>query len=536
MWYALRDVRSRPKQFISLVAVSAAILTVMILAVLWEGALWREDVMPEKEHNYHFYFYNLSDEDKAYIRSQPWVLTTYDVYSELESVKGTAHENAFRVRVTWENNAKSAMYARELLLRRGIIENEPYDKQYEREYNQAYGNLLEAWMGATVKNGMPIETMAKNIAITSTLDKYILNNNYTMKTLNGYTMQPTFLLRTFLLMLFLCAAILILTLETYRANFREYGTLRALGFKNGQLLLVNLCRTLLVSAAAIPVSALFTFVIVRVYYLITAPLRTSVGSVYFTIDETVPVAALFLLAICLTAASLLASVIVFAMHKSKTTMSYLRGEDTFAVSFVSKTSPRFENAAGVLGYCRLYAVRARAMLSRYTVITAIMMPLPMFYLVVGVSMLGKDSSAASQISAIYTAFQSVAVFVTTLCVTHAASRMFASSRSAELGVIRAIGGSKSTVRSVTYPIAALQFGAVLVLALLINGIITDAFATNIAVASRENAKTIAELLASGLLGVISAVCFVLPSAFSGLISFLIGFFRRPIIAAIREVE
>ena len=124
--------------------------------------------MPEKEHNYHFYFYNLSDEDKAYIRSQPWVLTTYDVYSELESNKGTAHENAFRVRVTWGNNATSATYARELCLKRGIIENEPYDKQYEREYNSNYEALRIAWNDTTVKNGMPIETMARNIAITST--------------------------------------------------------------------------------------------------------------------------------------------------------------------------------------------------------------------------------------------------------------------------------------------------------------------------------------------------------------------------------
>ncbi len=536
MWYALRDVRSRPKQFISLATVSAAILTVMILAVLWEGALWREEVMPEREHNYHFYFYNLSEEDKAYIRAQPWVLTTYDVYSESESAKGTAHENSFRVRVTWENNAKSATYARELLLKRGIIDRAPYDTQYEREYNTNYEALLVAWNGTTVKDGFPIETMAKNLTVTFMLDKYIINRHYTMQTVNGYTMQSPFLLRTFLLMLFLCAAILILTLETYRANFREYGTLRALGFRNGQLLFVHLSRTLLVSAAAIPVSAVFTFIIVRLYYLITAPFRTDAGHVFFTIDENIPVLTLFLLALCLTAASLAAAAIVFFMHKSKTTMSYLRGEDTFSVSFVSKTSPRFESAADVLGYCRLYAIRARAMLSRYTVITAIMMPLPMFYLVLGVSKLDGADSAAGKTSAIYTAFQTVAVLVTTLCVTHAASRMFAASRTSELAVIRALGGSKSTVRRVTYPIASLQFGAVLVLALIFNGVINRAFATNITIASTENAKALAALASEALLPLFSAVCFVLPSAFGGLISFLIGFFRRPIIAAIREVE
>lgn len=536
MWYALRDMRGRPKQFLSLVAVSAAILAVIILAVLWENALWREDVMPEKEYNYHFYFYNLTEDDKDFLRSRPWVLATYDVYNDSESAKGTAHENSFRVRVTWENNARSMTLAREFFLQRGIVDREPYAKLYEIEYNKAYGNLLDAWMGMTVKNGITIETMARNIAITSTLDDYIINNDYTMRTINGYTMQASFLMRTFLLMLFLGGAILILTLETYRANFREYGALRAIGFRNEHLLYVNLCKNLLVSLAAIPVAAAVTYGAVQLYYLLTAPLRADAKNVYFTIADYIPVPTLLVLSLCLTVSSLISTVIVYALHRNKTNMSYLRGEDTFTVSFVSKTSPRFESASSILEYCRLYAIRARSTLSRYTVVTAIMMPLPMFYLLVGVSMLGDANSAAGQISAIYTAFQTLAVLITTLCVTHAASRMLAASRNQELGIIRAIGGSKRTVRAVTYPIAAVQFCAVLVLSVILFQSVTDGFATNMDVASKNNAKALTALASEALLPLCSAIFFVLPSAFSGLISFLAGFFKRPIIEAIREVE
>ncbi len=533
MWYALRDVRRRPKQFLSLVAVSAAALAVIILAVLWEEALWRESVMPEREYNYHFYFYNLRPEDKEYLNAQPWVLTTYDVYSDSEHSKNTVYENSFRVRVTWENNARAATLARDFLTESGLLEREPYATQYENAYKSNYANLTENW---TPTPTLTVETMARNNTITSMLDEYILNNSYMRSVINGYAMQSGFLLRLFLLMLFLGGAILILTLESYRENFREYGTLRALGYRNRQLLTVNLCKNLLVNLTAIPTAAATTWGAVRLYYGIIAPYREQVDSVYFTVADFIPLPMLLFLALCLLAASLTGTVIVYAMHRSKSLMSYLRAEDAFAVSFVSKTSPRFESARRILAYCRLYAVRARGTLARFTAVTAVMMPLPMFYLVSGLNVLGEMDSDAGKVGAIYIAFQAIAVLITTLCVTHAASRMLAASRASELGVIRALGGSKSTIRQTTYPIAAMQFFAVLALSLWLSGTITGAFATNITVASRENAKTIAEIVSSGLLGVCTAVCFVLPSAFSGLIAFLIGFFRRPIIAAIRETE
>ena len=289
MWYALRDVRRRPKQFLSLVAVSAAILTVVILSVLWEAALWREDVMPLKEHNYHFSFYNLSEADKDYLRAQPWVLATYDKYSDSEHTINTPFGNYFCVRVTWENNAKAISLARQVFIERGIIENEAYAKLYENEYNTVYGRLLDAWLGATVKDGITIEQMSENNALTFMLDKYIVNRSYTLNCINGYAMQAGFLMRTFLLMLFLSGAILVMTLETYRANFREYGALRALGFRNEQLLFVHLCRSLLVSAAAVPTAAAVTYGAVQLYYLIPAPLRAEAGNVYFTIADFIPI-------------------------------------------------------------------------------------------------------------------------------------------------------------------------------------------------------------------------------------------------------
>lgn len=70
LWYALREFRRRPKRFLSLTAVSTAILCVLILSVLWESAVWRAEVMPARPENYHFSFYNLTEADKDYIKKQ----------------------------------------------------------------------------------------------------------------------------------------------------------------------------------------------------------------------------------------------------------------------------------------------------------------------------------------------------------------------------------------------------------------------------------------------------------------------------------
>ncbi|MGM9653629.1 MAG: FtsX-like permease family protein [Eubacteriales bacterium] len=536
LWYVLREFRRRPKRFLSLTAVSAAVMSVMILLVLWMEAEWRADVMPEKPNNYHFSFYNLTEADKNYIRSQDWVQATYDIYSSDPDIPA-AYVNSFRVRVTWDHVGDAVALARSVMLRRGLFEREPYAELYRREYQDQYEKFLEKWNGQTQNGGTTIEE-ASAINARSFLLRYggIKNKYFISKTQNSYIMQPAFFSTLLMFALFFSGATTILILETYRSCFREYGSLRALGCRKSQLFVINLLETLGVNLAAIPIAILFTAGAVQLYYRLTAPYAAAAQDAYFTITDYVPVRTLLVLSGYLIFAALLGALLVCWLYRDKTIMSLLRGEGTFTVSFVSKTSSRFEKARGVGAYSRLYAFRARSTLIRYAVIVAIMMPLPMYYLLVGIFMLTGMNTPSDIVQGVYILFQAVAVLATTLCVTYAASRMSARSRAPELAVLRALGANHQTIRRVTYPTATMQGAAILLLATFINLTISNTFVTETYVASREGAQSAAAVLAELLMSVLSAACFVLPSVYSGLITFLHGFFCRPILTSIREPE
>lgn len=533
LWYVLRELRRRPKRYLSLVAVSAAVMTVMILVILWNEAEWRANVMPDHANNYHFSFYNLTEADKNYIRKQSWVQATYDIYQD---TRDPAYCNTFRVRVTWEHVGDAVSLARTVMLERGLFERVPYAERYQREYEDQYAKFLNKWMGMTQRNGITIEEAA---AINAR--SYILrcggikNDSFLNKTRDTYTMQPSFFSFLFMLSMFLGAATTILILETYRTSFREFGSLRALGFTRAQIFLVNLLESMGVALGAIPVATLFSLGAVQLYYELIEPYKAEAKALYFTIANYVPLSTLALLSVFLILSALLGTLFVCWLYRSKSVLSLLRGEGTFIVPFVSKTSAAFERSRNVGGYVRLYGIRARAALMRFSAIIAIMMPLPMYYLLAGVSMISVMDSAEEIIQAIYTAFQIAAVLITTLCVTYAASRMSAHSRAQELAVFRALGADRRAIHRVTYPLATLQGGVILCVALLLNLALNSMTAATY-VGSAEGAKALGEHLSGVLVYLISAAVFVLPSAYSGLITFLHGFFRRPIMTSLRETE
>ncbi len=533
LWYVLREFRSRPKRVLSLIAVSAAILSVMILVVLWEEAAWRADVMPQRQENYHFSFYNLTEADKDYIRKQEFVQITYDLYHNAED---PTYANTFRVRVKKEYWHRSLACAEEILMARGLLSRAPYAKIYNADYKDQYQKLLDRWYGAKVKNGVRIEDASALNARGFVLIQYVQNSSYTMRTQNGYIMQPAFLSFLFVLALFLGAAILILALEMYRANVKEYGCLRALGLKKEQIFFVNLWESLLVNLLAIPIASLATYGAVHLYYLLTDKYTSNANDIYFTIANYIPLTVLSLLSLYLIVTALGSIALSCFMYRKKGVMSLLRGEDTFHIPFVAKTSPQFENARGIGVYARLYGLRARASLVRFTLIVAIMLPLPTSYLLQGVSMLTIPDTPSHIVQAIYSAFQITAVLITTLSVTYSASRMLAQSRAQELSVIRALGGSRQTIRRVTYPIAAVQAGSILVLSLFVNAAISRFFSTGNYIGSTEGARAVSELAGVVIVYAVSTAVFVIPSAYSGLLSFLHSFFRKPIITSIRETE
>ena len=533
LWYVLREFRTRPRRWLSLAAVSAAVMTVMILMVLWMEAEWRADVMPDHRENYHFSFYNLTEADKTYIARQDWVQASYDLYT---NDRREEYVNQFRVRVTWEYTANAVTLARKILLERGLLEREPYASAYQREYEWQYAEFVNKWMGMTERGGITAAEAATVNARSYILRSMVNNTSFLQKTQNSYTMQPSFFSFLFMLALFLGAATTILTLETYRSAFSDFGTLRALGMDRRHIFYVNLIESLGVALAAIPAAILLSVGAVQLYYVLSAPYVEAAGEVYYTIAHYVPIPTLGVICLYLIGAALIGTVIVCLIYRTKSILSLLRSMGTFAVSFVSKTSSFFENSVGVGGYSRLYSIRSRASLLRFTAIIAIMLPLPMYYTIVTLSVIGSMDTPAAIVQGIYILFQAAAILITTLCVTLAASRMAARGRVTELGIFRAMGADRAAIRRITYPTAGAQSIAMLALAVGVNLFIGGFFSTGNYIDTTAGAVSAGEALLQMFLYAISAAVFVFPSTYGGLLLFLHGFFRRPIIESIREYE
>jgi ABC-type antimicrobial peptide transport system permease subunit len=489
--------------------------------------------MPDHEENYHLSFYNLTDADKEYIRRQEWVQATYDLY---HNANDPVYSNTYRVRVTWDHVYDAISLARTVMLERGLFDRAPYAKRYQQEYESQYQMFLSKWMGMTERNGITVEE-ASTLNARSYVLRFsgITNNSFINKTRDSYTMQPQFFSFLLVISLFLGSASTILILETYRLSFREFGSLRALGFTKSQIFFVNLLESLFVGLGAIPLAIIVSLGAIRIYYWLIEPYRAHVRELYFTITGYIPLQTLAVLCIFLLFAALLGTLFVCFLYCSKSVLSLLRGEGTFSVSFVSKTSPAFEHSPHIGGYVRLYGFRARSSLLRYSAIIAIMLPLPMIYLISGVMILSDLSTPEKIIQGISNAFQIVSVLLTTLCVTYSASRMSARSRAPELAVFRALGADRSAIRRVTYPLATLQGGLILVLAMVVM-LAASSANTPTYIDTTAGARAISEILGELLVYTVSAVTFVLPSVYSGLLTFLYGFFRRPILSSLREPE
>lgn len=148
-WYAIRELRRRPRQFLSLTAVSAAVMTVLMLMILWMNATWRAEVLPLNQSNTHMHFYNLTESEKDYIRQLDYVQTTYDEYDfEMAEFSNPAYLNCFRVRLTWEHNADAPTIAVQLMKKLNLYTREPYVKKYEHEYNRLVDEYKTKWGGA----------------------------------------------------------------------------------------------------------------------------------------------------------------------------------------------------------------------------------------------------------------------------------------------------------------------------------------------------------------------------------------------------
>lgn len=540
-YFAISELRRRPRHFFAQTIVSAAILTTLVMMLLYMNANWRNQVMPEKPQNYHFTVKGLTEYEKKQIRAKPYVLACYDVeryVSSNETVNDT-----LRVRVIWSENNNAIKYAWEIFDELELWEREVYKGSYNSTLQSVIYELKKTYFtdneyflidsNTTLRSRA--EAIAKQRFVSS---KTVRNSSYCNSIMNSYTMQPEFLMLTSLIALFLGGVIMILQSENYRALMPEYGSLRSFGLKKIQLFYINAIQTIAASIAAIPIGSVAAVITVKIYLLVNKDILTD-DSIYFKLTENIPISVILVMSLILLIVSVLGSILVCRYYRDRSTMQLLKREGSVQVSFVAKTSPRFERARSIGIYSSLQIRRTRTAFILLTAIIAIMMPLPTsFMMQAGKVLFNSDEiSNADTAMGMYFLFQSIILFITSVVVIYIAARSRAEDRHGELAILRSLGTNKKQLRRVVYPSVVWQTLITIIPAFAIYSYLTDEL-TYYPTSNPNRMRHLsliefAKIFSSNALGI---VLLVAPPLLLGTALSLLRFHRRSVIESIRENE
>ena len=527
----LRDIRTRPLQFLSSVLVAMSAITALMLMLLYTEAAWRARVMPDHDLNYHFTVKNLSYSAKNEIANQPWVQACYEILEY--DADGNLIRDDFRIRVTWEEVARWGVHARDILDTYNMWNDKAYRTWYESGYNEIIGKLQKRYYNAEIVNGTPITTIA-DLGAKRVILQRSGNSAFINDTTNSYIFQPEFFGNLTVFGMFLAAVMAILSSERYKRQMREYGTLRALGLRRRQLIALHCTHTALSSICAIPLAAGFTWGIVELYLRILGD-KIHADPAAMTLTASIPIAIIGWCSLWMTVLSTVGSFIVCLLYRKMPVMSLLRGEGTYQVSFVSKTSPAFEECPDTAAYNRLYLVRTRKSQIFSIIVIAIMMPLPLMYMGFLTEDLFELQYTDALVTFLYNLFQAIFIFMTSVTVTILASAGMTNERHTEFGIFRALGITRKRLYDMVHAQSALRAVIVAVFAVVIFASISNARLQSSAVTAPMD-ETLTVFFVKCILDLIGTAVFVFPSVFGGVRLSLRRFFRRPIIDTLRDTE
>ena len=530
-YFLLRDIRTRPLQFLSSVLVAMSAITALMLMLLYTEAAWRARVMPDHEQNYHFTVKNLSYSEKNEIANQPWAQACYEILEYDDD--GNLIRDDFRIRVTWDEVWRWGDRAWEIFDKYDMWDNRAYRSAYEYNYDYILEKLQKRYYNAEVVNGQPITTSAE-LATKREIVLKCGNTAFISDTINAYTFQPEFFGNLTVFGMFLAAVMAILSSERYKRQMREYGTLRALGLRRRQLIALHCTHTALSSVCAIPLAAGFTWGIVELYLRLMGDL-VHADPAAMTLTASIPLPIIGWCSLWMTVLSTVGSLVVCLLYRKFPVIALLRGEGTFQVSFVSKTSPAFEDSPDLSVYNRLYLLRTRKSQIFSVAVIAIMMPLPLMYMGFLIDDVFELQYTDALVSFLYNLFQAIFIFITSVTVTVLASAGMTDERHAEFGIFRALGINRKRLSDAVNAQSALRAIIVAVFAVVIFVIVTDSRLQSSAVTAPME-DTLPVFLAKCLLDLIGTAVFVFPSVFGGVRLSLRRFFRRPIIDALRDTE
>ncbi len=530
-YFLLRDIRTRPMQFLASVLVAVSAITALMLMLLYMEAAWRARVMPDHEYNYHFAVQNLSYAEKNDIANQPWAQACYEIVEYDDD--GNLLYDYFRIRVTWDEVTRWDVHAREIFDKYDMWHDSAYRTRYESSYNFILGQLQKRYYGADTVNGTPITTLAEQGAKREIL-QWICNDDFISTTTNAYIFQPSFFGDMTLFGIFLAAVMAILSSERYKRQMKEYGTMRALGLRRRQLIALHCTHTALSSICAIPIAAGFTWGIVELYLYLLGDL-VSADPAAMTLTSSIPFPVIGWCSLWMTVLSTIGSFIVCLLYRKTSVMALLRGEGSFQVSFVSKTSPAFEECPDTAAYNRLYLLRTRRSQIFAVAVITIMMPLPLMYMGFLINDVFELQYTDTLVTFLYNLFQAIFIFITSITVTVLASAGMTDERHPEFGIFRALGITRKRLSDMVNVQSALRAVIIAVLAVAVFVTVSDARVQSSAITTPME-DSLPAFLAKCLLDLIGTAIFVFPSVFGGVRLSLRRFFRRPIIDALRESE
>ncbi len=531
-YFAFHELRRRLRRTLSMLLVSAAILTALNMLLFYFDASWRAEVMPEKETNYHFDVREPTTAERAHIISQPWVQAYYDV--DVENHFGEFQYYELRVRVDWDNVLRSNALARDIFDQFDLYHSEQYIESYERIQELVRSSMTSSWKPwETSRGGMTFDQWLVHNTKESFIRIEVQNASFCRLTVDSYIIRPEFAMYMQLFACFLGSTMAILFSEQYRQNLSQFGTMRAFGMKKRQIVFINCIETFLINLFAVPVSWIVTGIVTTLYNLCTKKLND--GTVYLNLGETLPFGAMIVVALMMVSVSVLGCLAVCMLYNNRTIMELLRGIEKNSVSFVSKTSPRFEKAQNLAIYDRLYLTRTRVSFALNTLVLALMLPLPLWYFTLCLTMIGQNLSGGEWLIAIYHIVQAVLLFATSITVTFVAVRQSADSRSHEFAILRAVGCKKQSIRRRATVQAAIKASITAILAAIFFLIMSDT-RPHISSMPTGDAVSIFVILSQIAIAVLGGAVLILPPTFGGIARSLRRFFKRSTIVNLLEFE
>lgn len=540
-YFSIREIRRRPRHFLAQTIVSAAILTTIIMMLMYMNANWRDDVMPEKSTNYHFTLQGLTESEKNYVRSKQYVLACYDVERYISY--GESADDTINVRIIWSENNNASVYARELFDELDLWSREPYERYYQSKLKSSINDLKKTYkttdeyylIDSNTTLLKRAETLAKNQVVQS---KKVRNISYCRSVMNNYIMQPQFFMLVNLIALFLGGVMMILHFENYRALMPEYGALRSFGLKSKQLFYINGFHSIMSSLAAIPIGSITAFIAIQIYLVLNKDILAD-DSIYFKLTQNIPISVILAMSLVSAAVSLLGAMLVCFYYRNRSTMQLLKREGSVQVSFVAKTSPRFERAKNANIYSSLQLRRTKVTFILMTAIIAIMLPLPVSFLAKSGEILFNSDGfdKATLAKGLYYLFQALILFITSVIVIYVAARSYIDDRHGELAILTSLGMNKKQINRTVYPSCIWQIVATTVPAVALIFYITDEM-TYMPTSSPDRVRGLhviefIKIFSTDVLGIILIIA---PAILFGAVFSLIRFRRRSVIESIRENE